>query len=187
MYIHTIMKKILTFGASNSKDSINHQLAIWAANQLEDVKVIEIKLNDYEMPIYGIDKEKAHGIPSLAKDFKKLVDEADGIIVSFAEHNGLFSTAFKNVFDWISRLGAPIWSDKPMMIMSAAPGARGGASVLKVAETTLPYRGTKISGVFSLPFFGKNFNDGLVNSELLAEFNKQLSLFDRAVREPALA
>ena len=175
------MKKVLAFGASNSKASINHQLAVWSANQLEDVKVIKVDLNDYEMPLYSIDRELEDGIPALAHDFKKLVKEADGLIISFSEHNGSFSVAFKNIFDWISRISKPIWEDKPTMIMAASPGPRGGASVLKIAEETLPFRGVKVHGVFSLPSFSQNFSDGIVDGKLLREFSRQLALFNKSI------
>lgn len=171
------MKKIIAFGASNSKNSINKQLAFWAAGQLEGVEVQELDLNDFELPIYNIDYENEYGIAENAQKFKDLVDSSDGIIVSFAENNGSFTVAFKNVYDWISRIGTPIWGDKPMMLMATSPGKRGGSSVLKHAQEILPFRGAKISGVFSLPSFGENFEDGIANEELRKEFDEQLKLF----------
>jgi chromate reductase len=96
------MKKVLAFGASNSKQSINQQLATWAANQIEDIELKTIDLNDFEMPIYSIDRENTSGIPQQAHNFKRLIMETDGIIISFAEHNGSFSAAYKNITDWTS-------------------------------------------------------------------------------------
>ena len=52
------MNKIVAFGASSSSRSINHQLAQWVADQLEDVEVSLLDLNDYEMPIYSTDRER---------------------------------------------------------------------------------------------------------------------------------
>lgn len=175
------MKKILFFGASNSKKSINHQFARWAAKQLSEVEPVEVRLSDFEMPLYGIDREMDEGIPSQAHDFKRLVAECDGIIVSFAEHNGTFSVAFKNIYDWISKIGSPIWEDKPMMILATSPGARGGASVLKTAHEILPHRGAKINGIFSLPSFEKNFSNGIEDKTLLASFHEQLDLFSKSL------
>ena len=63
-------KKIVAFGASSSIHSINKKLAIFAANQVKDAEVKILDLNDYEMPIYSIDKERANGIHDLAKKFK---------------------------------------------------------------------------------------------------------------------
>ena len=97
-------KKILAFGASNSRNSINKKLASYAAMQIENADVELIDLNDFEMPIYGIDKENEDGIPQLAYKFKEHILNSDAIVISFAEHNGAYTAAFKNVFDWISRI-----------------------------------------------------------------------------------
>ena len=63
------MKKIIAFGASSSKNSINKQLANYVANQFQNANVDLLDLNDYEMPLYSVDKEKNQGIPELAKAF----------------------------------------------------------------------------------------------------------------------
>ena len=41
-------KKIIAFGASSSKQSINKQLATFAANQFQNVSVEILDLNDYD-------------------------------------------------------------------------------------------------------------------------------------------
>ena len=63
------MKKILAFGASNSQNSINKKLASYTANLFENATVEVLDLNDFEMPIYSIDREKKDGLPQLAHDF----------------------------------------------------------------------------------------------------------------------
>ena len=68
------MKKILAFGGSNSKASINQQFAHWAASQVKDATLILPDLNDFEMPIYSIDREKESGFPQLAHDFIGLIN-----------------------------------------------------------------------------------------------------------------
>ncbi|MBO3698190.1 NADPH-dependent FMN reductase [Roseivirga sp. E12] len=171
--------KIVAFGASSSSSSINQKLAVFAANQIEGASVSILDLNDYEMPIYSTDKEKAAGIPQLAKDFRQHLADADGIIISFAEHNGSYSSAFKNVMDWNSRLDGKIWLDKPMFIMATSPGPRGGQTVLKQASQTFPYQGSDVSGEFSLPSFNQNFSDeaGITDASLRTEFENQLNSF----------
>ncbi len=177
------MKNIIAFGASSSTTSVNQKLAVWSANQLNGVQVTTLDLNDFEMPIYSMDKEIAGGVPELAKAFKKHVEDADGILISFAEHNGSYATAFKNVFDWISRLGAPIWSNKPMILMSTSPGPRGGATVLAAATGSFPHQGGKIASSFSLPSFHQNFDaeSGIKNAELREAFNVALNTFKEAI------
>ena len=56
------MKKILSIGASNSETSINRKLAFWAASQVEGAEVHDVDLNDYEMPLFKVDREMLRGL-----------------------------------------------------------------------------------------------------------------------------
>lgn len=162
------MKKIIAFGASSSKASINKQLATFAANQFQNTSVEVLDLNDYEMPVYSVDKEKDNGIPQLAQDFYAKLGTADAIVISFAEHNGAYSAAFKNIFDWTSRINAKTFQEKPMLLLSTSPGPRGGSSVLEIAKNRFPFQGAVVKGSFSLPSFNNNFDaeKGIINEDL---------------------
>lgn len=177
------MKNIIAFAASSSRNSINKQLAEYAANQLTDIRVTLLDLNDFEMPIYSIDRENENGIPELAKRFKQHIQEADGIIISFAEHNGAYSAAFKNIYDWVSRMDGSVWEDKPMLLMASSPGGRGGLSVLELALGHYGRSNKKITGSFSLPNFYDNFSqtEGVKDEELAATLKTELKKFQEAL------
>ena len=96
------MSKLLAFGASSSKYSKNKKLASYVAKRMAPKEAILVDLNEFEMPIYSEDREEETGIPDKAYEFKKLVNESIGIIISLAEHNGSYTSAFKNIYDWIS-------------------------------------------------------------------------------------
>jgi NAD(P)H-dependent FMN reductase len=166
------MKKIIAFGASSSKQSINKQLATFAANQFQNASVEILDLNDYEMPIFSVDKEKENGIHPLAQEFYDKLGIADLIIISFAEHNGNYSTAFKNILDWTSRINAKTFQEKPMLLLATSPGARGGSSVLEIANKRFPFQGGIVKGSFSLPSFFENFD--VVNGIIHPEYKNQL-------------
>lgn len=170
------MKKILAFGASSSSKSINKRFAEFTANSVENAQVNLIDLNDFEMPIYSMDREQENGIPQLAKDFKELIKEADGIIISFAEHNSSFSAAYKNVFDWASRVEKDMWHEKPMLLLATSPGGRGGQGVLAHAVANYSHRNKNIVS-FSLPSFGQNFDNGIKDEELRLTFEDKLNDF----------
>jgi chromate reductase len=169
--------KILAFGASSNRNSINQRLALFAAHQFEDAEIRTIDLNDYEMPFYSIDKERAIGIPQEAYTFVKYIEEADLIIISFAEHNGSYSSIFKNLFDWASRVHIKTFMGKPMLLMAASSGKRGAISVLDAAVLRFPIHDGLVVGKFSFPEFNKNFNDteGIVNPELKYKFDDILA------------
>ena len=173
------MKKIIAFAGSNSKNSINKQLANYASSLVKNANIDVLDLNDFELPLYGIDLENEHGIPDNAQKFLKIIKESDGIVLSLAEHNGAYSTGFKNLFDWMSRIDGKLWSDKPMLLMATSPGARGGATVLDIAKGRFPFMGGNIVSEFSLPSFNDHFSDGkLTNEELNGELQKQVLVFE---------
>jgi len=176
------MKKILAFGASSSKKSINRKFALYAASKLEDVEVVSIDLNDYEMKLYSVDKE-VDGIPEPAVKFKKILAEADGVIISFAEHNGTYTSVFKNLFDWASRVEKSMWLNKPMLLLATSPGSRGGEKGLEIAVERFQYMDGNVIAHFSLPHFHANFSEesGVTEEELAKSFSEALNRFEKAI------
>jgi len=161
--------KILAFAGSNSQKSINKQLAAYAASLFENADVEVLDLNDFEMPLFSVDLEKEIGQHEKAKLFLDKIENADILVVSLAENNGNYSVAFKNVFDWSSRISKEVFQQKPMLLMATSPGPRGGASVLDIAKNAFPRYGGQIKATFSLPSFNTNFDleqNKISNSEL---------------------
>lgn len=176
------MKKIIAIGGSSSQNSINKTWANYVAQQVTNAEVNLIDLNDFEMPLYSIDREKENAHHPLAEKFYDILKNSDGIVISLAEHNGSYATAMKNVIDWTSRVEKDFWSQKPMLLMSTSPGGRGGATVLGAAQTYFPRLGANIIENFSLPNFGENFSkNGIQNEELNNEFQEKLAKFTAAL------
>lgn len=175
-----VTKKIIAFAGSNSKNSINKKLVVLATKQLKNVEIELLDLNDFNLPIYGIDEENKNGFPRDAKKFNELLNTTDGVIVSLAEHNGAYTVAFKNILDWVSRIDKMVWKNKPMLLMSTSPGSRGGASVMEIALGKFPRMGAQISANFSLPFFTNNFSETrIVDEKLHTQFLKCISDFKK--------
>ena len=150
--------RILAFAASNSSVSINRKLAEYAASLAQGASVETLDIHDYEMPLYRSDREEADGIPPLAHDFLARIAGVDAIIISFAEHNGAYSAAFKNLFDWCSRIGRDVWQEKPMVLLATSPGGRGGIGVLEFAVNSMPRFGAKLVGSLAVPSFHENYD-----------------------------
>ncbi|WP_073086501.1 NADPH-dependent FMN reductase [Winogradskyella jejuensis] len=176
------MKTIIAFAGSDSSTSINKKLATYAASLVGGVQVNVLDLNDFELPLYSMDKEKANGIPDNAHKFLKIIKSSDGIVLSLAEHNGTYATVFKNLFDWMSRIDGKLWSEKPMLLMATSPGARGGQTGLNIAADRFQYMGGNIIGKFSLPNFNDNFQDGkIINSDLLSDLMEEVKQFENSL------
>lgn len=165
--------KIIAFAGSPSKKSINKKLVTYASSLFENAQVEVLDLNDYEMPLFSVDKEAVIGQHSLAQEFLEKIASADLLVVSLAENNGNYSAAFKNTIDWCSRINGKIFQEKPMLLMATSPGARGGASVLEIAKNNFPRFNADIKAVFSLPSFNDNF-DVEANVISNTELNNQL-------------
>jgi NAD(P)H-dependent FMN reductase len=175
------MKKILAFAGSNSKTSINKQLATYAVSKVNNVSYDVADLNDYQLPIFSLEIE-AEGFPKAAEEFNKLLGKYDGFVISLAEHNGSYSAVFKNIFDWASRIDRKVFKDKPVLLMATSPGVRGGASVLETAKNTFPHLGGNVVSTFSLPSFYDHFKDGeLVNAELKELLNNSIKEFELVI------
>jgi chromate reductase, NAD(P)H dehydrogenase (quinone) len=165
--------KIIAFGGSPSKNSINKKLATYAASLFKNAEVEILDLNDYQMPLFSVDIEVEIGQHELAKAFLAKMESADFLVVSLAENNSNYSAAFKNVFDWCSRITVKVFQGKPMLLMATSPGARGGGFVLEIAKNALPRYGADIKAIFSLPSFDINFDveKGVISNP---EFDNQL-------------
>jgi NAD(P)H-dependent FMN reductase len=167
--------KILAFAATSSSKSINKQLVRYAASQLasqyEDTEIEILDINDYELPLFSEDREAELGQPELAKAFLAKIGSSDMVIISFAEHNGSYTVAYKNIFDWASRINPKVFQNKAMVLLATSPGPGGASSVLAAATASAPYFGGNVKASLSVPSFYDNFDSeqGLINNDDINE------------------
>lgn len=175
--------KILAIPATNSRNGINRQLIGYATRLLEDGLVADaqvevIDLNDYEMPIYSEERQQELGVPEPARRLYDKIGSADAVVVSFAEHNGTYTAAWKNIHDWASRIDMAVYQGKKVAMFAATPGPRAGAGVLGAATVSAPFFGADLVGSLGIPTFGDNFDPEigeLTDPELRARFDKTLA------------
>jgi len=170
--------KILAFAATSSSRSINKQLVRYAASQFEEAKPDEIEteildINDYELPLFSEDREAELGQPEQAKAFLEEIGNSDAVIISFAEHNGSYTVAYKNIFDWASRINPKVFQNKPMILLATSPGPGGASSVLAMAIASASFFDGKVKASLSVPSFYDNFDaeQGRISND---EINRQL-------------
>ena len=150
--------KVIAFGASSSSNSINKKLAAYTLSLLDSVEGEVLDISDYEMPLFSEDREKESGQPQLAQDFLDKIAESDALIISFAEHNGSYSAAYKNVFDWCSRINPKVYQGKKVILLATSPGPGGASSVLAAATLSAPYFNGEVKASISVPEFYDNFD-----------------------------
>ena len=172
---------VLAIPATNSINGLNYNLLSFATKELNNIDpetVVEfVDLNDYEMPIYSPQREEESGVHTLAQQLFDKIGAADAVIISFAEYNGTYTSAWKNVHDWMSRIEMGIYQGKPLVMLAASPGPRGGAGVLEAATATAPFFGAELVGHLGIGTFYDNFDmdaGKLTNGELAAQMTELL-------------
>jgi chromate reductase, NAD(P)H dehydrogenase (quinone) len=172
--------RITAFGASTSKHSINRELVKHVLKSFTGDDINLIDLNDFEMPVYSVDKEK-EGFPPQAQNFIDQFTNCDLIIISMTEHNAGPSAAMKNTLDWASRKVERYFQDKPVFLLSTSPGKGGARFSMEYAKMRFPKHGATILESFSLPLYNENFDPekGVLDETLALELEEKI----RSVRE----
>jgi len=173
--------KVIAFAATSHTKSVNKQLVQYAGSLLNNTELEILDLNDYEMPLYSQDKEEEIGHPQLAKDFLVKIAESDGILISFTEHNGSYTVAYKNIFDWCSRIELKVFQGKNIVMLSTSPAASGGDIVLAAALKSAPYFGGVVLASLSIPSFYDHFDSEkqvVTHEELNAQLKDAVSHLD---------
>ena len=161
------------FAPTSSSKSNNKQQLSYTSSQLENGETEILDINDYELPLFSEDKEAELGQPELAKAFLQKIANSDALIISFAEHNGSYTAAYKNIFDWASRINPKVFQNKPMIMLATSPGPGGAASVLTTATTSAPFFDGDVKASLSVANFYDNFD--IVRGRIInASINEQL-------------
>ena len=170
--------KIVAFGASTSSTSINKMLVTYAASLVPAAQTSILDLNDFAMPLFSQDSEQAIGQHPSAQDFYHTIGAADVLIISFAEHNGSYTAAYKNIFDWTSRIDMKVFQNKPAIYLSTSPGPGGAKNVLGSALASATHFGADVIGSMSVPSFYDNFDmdKQVISNSVINENLKKLLL-----------
>lgn len=175
------MQNILTIYGSLREKSLNKSLARAVAMLAPESMKIEVA-GLHELPFYNPDMES--NFPESAKNFKKKIRAADGIIIVTPEYNRSIPGVLKNMLDWTSRpYGDSAWDGKPVGTMGAS-GAIGTALAQYHLKQVLNYLNTNIMGQpeFYLNAKDKFDAEGNLTDEPTKEFiRKYLAKFGEHV------
>jgi NAD(P)H-dependent FMN reductase len=162
--------KVIAFGASTSSTSINKALATYTANLIDGAEVQVLDINNYNVPMFSEDLEKEIGQAEGALGFLRDLAQADAFVISFAEHNGHYPAAYKNLFDWATRIDREVFKNRPAVYLATSPGPGGATSVLAAASGSAGYFGGNVKATVSVPSFYDNFDleSGVVTNESIA-------------------
>lgn len=165
--------KILVFSASLRKDSLNTQLAKYAAEILVKNKIIVdyAEMREFEVPGFNQDLESELAEIKGAEEFRKRLLANDGFIIASPEYNGSMPGLLKNMIDWVSRFRPQPFQNRHALLMSASPSMVGGNRGLWALRMPLEHLGTNVyPNMFSLAMAHKAMSpEGKIADETLAK------------------
>jgi len=104
------------------------------------------------------------------------------LVIGFAEHNGSYTAAYKNLFDWSSRTLQKVYQNKPLVLLATSPGPGGAATVLAAAVNSAPYFDGDVKAHLSVPSFYDNFDmeaGQLKNAEYADKLSSAMAMLSK--------
>src|SRR5690606_17140350 len=104
-------------------------------------KIASLTSKDFKLTIYNNLKTLPHFDPELSADnvpkkiieFRKYIEQADGIIICTPEYVFSIPSGLKNAIEWC--ISTTIFSDKPMgLITASANGQKGHEELCKLPQ-----------------------------------------------------
>jgi len=173
-------KKILAISGSLRKGSSNHAILNFLAKLVPDH--VEYQIYDGLALLPHFDQDLDGDIPpETVVQFRKLLFEADGIIICTPEYAYGVPGSLKNALDWTVSSGSFV--DKPTLLITASLGGESAhaamqlilgalsANVLKEAALLIQFVRSKIDG-------GGNIIDLETVNYLKTAFNSLVSNFE---------
>lgn len=171
--------KLLALSGSTRSGSLNQVLTDLATAEAraKGAEVTEIRLKDFDLPLYDGDLE-ASAFPPAARDLKRLFVTHHGFLIATPEHNGSTSAALKNAIDWVSR---PTEPGETMVTLAAFRGKVAGLMAASIG----PFGGLR--GITQLRQILGTIQTIVVTEQVLAPFAQ--SAFDETgrLKEPMQA
>ncbi|MER2088806.1 MAG: NADPH-dependent FMN reductase [Sporosarcina sp.] len=162
--------RVVAIVGSLRKDSFNMQLV--KTIEMRYSHFFEVEIADIgNLPFFNEDEEKAP--PVVVRKYKKMIAEADAVLISTPEFNWSISGVLKSALEWLSRVDKVI-AGKPVLPMGVSQGALGTVRaqlhlrqiLSSIQAITLPPAGNEIF----IGSAGQKFQDGQLIDEATLKF-----------------
>ncbi|MEU3978637.1 NAD(P)H-dependent oxidoreductase [Streptomyces sp. NPDC026672] len=134
------MTRIVLISGSLRRDSLN-TVAITTIRGILDAAPgpVECRVLPIDsLPHYDQDVDEEGREADVVRHARRVVENADALIVSTPSYNGSIPGVLKNALDWLSRpWGASALTGRTAAVLSASPGPRGAADALPGLRTVL--------------------------------------------------
>ncbi|CAN5462080.1 NADPH-dependent FMN reductase [soil metagenome] len=172
------MKRILGISGSTKSNSTNERILRAVARMYSGELDIEVFTGIDTIPHFNPDLDNDEP-PAAVAAFRKLIDEADGILISTPEYVFSLPGALKNALEWL--VSTTILTDKPAaFIVAAASGEKAFDSLALILRTV----GAKIDNESMLLIKAAkakvNFDNEITDESTRAEIDRVMAAFKRS-------
>jgi chromate reductase len=152
-------------------DSYSRALLRAAARDLPPGVLLDIWDGLGRVPPFSEDLEPGPA-PAGVAQLRRLIADADAVLIATPEYNGSIPGQLKNALDWASRpRGTAVLEGKPATALSASPSPRGAAWALADLRKVLTVIGADLTGT------------GLAVPQIHTQFTPDGRLADPALRD----
>jgi chromate reductase, NAD(P)H dehydrogenase (quinone) len=174
--------RVLVFGASLRKDSLNERLATLTEQVVmqKGGVVDRARMSDFTCPAYDQDDEGDGKMPVQAKDFCRRLEGADAFMIASPEYNASMPGYLKNSIDWVSRFRPQPFNGKHGFLLSASPSMVGGNRGLWSLRIPFEHLGARVyPDMFSLAQAHQALDDRgrIANDMLQKRFEDTIGCF----------
>ncbi len=174
-YVYLSMKnrkKILAISGSTRSKSTNESvlqvIAAWYADVL-DVRVYQGIAN---LPHFNPDIAD-DALPAAVKEFRTLVDQADGVIICTPEYVFSLPGSLKNAIEWT--VSTTVFSHKPVALIVASASGEKAFEALKLIMSTIEAKISDDASLLIQGAKGKFDKDGKAIDEQVQESLKKVT------------
>jgi chromate reductase len=142
------VKRILAISGSASENSSNELLLSAIAETFSDQFQVEVYSQLAALPLFTPARLKT-GVPDAVSELKKLVSEADAVIISTPEYLHNIPAVLKNVLEWMTESGE--LDEKPVLPITFTPHEpRGEYAMISLLQSL---KASKSRVVVELPLY----------------------------------
>lgn len=171
-------KRIVGIAGSLRAGSFSRRLLAAMANDLPADTTLHVWGGLEDVPPFNEDLEDGPA-PVAVAALRRVIKDADGVLIVTPEYNGSIPGQLKNALDWASRpRGAAALEGKPVATLSASPSRRGGAGAQADLRKVLDVIGAEIRGEeIAVPRIHEQFDEsgGLAEQGLRARLHSTMA------------
>jgi chromate reductase, NAD(P)H dehydrogenase (quinone) len=133
-YYFKMKKQILVLLGSTKTDSVNQKIVDYFEKQTNDV----FEVRSYpiaDLPFFNPDLDSVENLPNSIFEFRKLIENTDGVFISTPEYVFSLPAVLKNALEWT--VSTMVFHQKPTAIVTAASSGKAAHESIQLIMQTI--------------------------------------------------